>query len=75
MKRKESLVKVLLNRFHLNINTMDLIYSFRENSVRTCLYTTIISSMGKYQEHLCLYEDQSFNFESSTDLLGYIQNQ
>ena len=31
--------------------------------------------MGKYQEHLRLYEDQSFNFESSTDLLGYIQNQ
>lgn len=31
--------------------------------------------MWKDQEHLCLYEDQSINFESSTDLLGGIQYQ
>ena len=28
--------------------------------------------MGNYQDHLCLYEDHSSNFESSTGLLMYI---
>ena len=31
--------------------------------------------MWKDQEHLFLYEDQSINFESSTDLLGGTQYQ